>query len=154
MQCQLNSACSQWLHGGQSATPDSKKCQQLGKRGKKSGKIWKKDEKSGRQGKNWEGSFTLPLLTDRVGYATACSHCLQQDILLWWWLALTGVLYISWRYIVHQLVPYISWRTISCLQLCLPIVRKVLAATEDMQHCATVVATKGTLTKWEVCSMS
>ena len=45
-------------------------CQKLGKRGKKSGKIGKKEEKSGREGKNREGSFTLPLLTNRAGYAT------------------------------------------------------------------------------------
>ena len=31
----------------------------------------KKEDKSGRKGKNWEVSFTLPLLTDRAGYATA-----------------------------------------------------------------------------------
>ena len=53
-----------WGHGGQSATPDSKKI----------AKNWKKEggnqEKSERQGQNWEGSFTLPLLTDRAGYAT------------------------------------------------------------------------------------
>ena len=29
-----------------------------------------KKEKSGRKGKNLESSFTLPLLTDRAGYAT------------------------------------------------------------------------------------
>ena len=40
--------------------------------GKKSGKIGKKEEKLGRTGKNLEGSVTLPLLTDRAGYATAC----------------------------------------------------------------------------------
>ena len=42
--------------------------------GKKRGEIWKnqeKEEKSGRKGKNREGSFTLPLLTDRAGYATS-----------------------------------------------------------------------------------
>ena len=41
--------------------------------GKKRGKIKKnqgKEEKSGRKGQNREGSFTLPLLTDRAGYAT------------------------------------------------------------------------------------
>ena len=51
-----------------------KKCQQSGKREKKSGKwggqIRGKEEKSGRKGKNREGSFSLPLLTDRAGYAT------------------------------------------------------------------------------------
>ena len=43
----------------------------LQKIGKKRGKIWEKDKKSGRKGKNQEGSFTLPLLTDRGGYTTA-----------------------------------------------------------------------------------
>ena len=41
------------------------------KEGKKSGKIGGKKEESGRKGKNQEGSFTLPLLTDRAGYATS-----------------------------------------------------------------------------------
>ena len=36
------------------------------KRGKKSGKNWEKEEKSGRESKNREVSFTLPLLTDRL----------------------------------------------------------------------------------------
>ena len=57
---------------GQSATLDSEKIaknqekseKKLGKIGKNSGKIGKKEKKSGRKG-------TLPLLTDRAGYATA-----------------------------------------------------------------------------------
>ena len=53
--------------GGQSAIPDSEK---FAKNREKSGKIGKKEGKSGRKGKNQEGSFTLPLLTDRAGYAT------------------------------------------------------------------------------------
>ena len=36
----------------------------------KSGKNGEKEDKSGRKGKNREVSFTLPLLTDRAGYAT------------------------------------------------------------------------------------
>ena len=36
----------------------------------KSGKIGKKEEKLGRKGKNRKGSLTLPLLTERAGYAT------------------------------------------------------------------------------------
>ena len=39
------------------------------KEGKKSGKKPEKEENSGRKGRNWEGSFTLPLLTDRADYA-------------------------------------------------------------------------------------
>ena len=53
----------------------------LPKIGKKRGKIrknQKKEEKSGRKGKNREGSFTLPLLTDRAGYATGCSKGCQS----------------------------------------------------------------------------
>ena len=53
--------------GGQSATPDSENLPKIGKKsgknkeksGKKRGKIWKKRKVS----------FTLPLLTDRAGYA-------------------------------------------------------------------------------------
>ena len=57
--------------GGQSATPDSKKiAKNWEKEGKNQEKLGKKEEKSGRKGKNREGSFTLPLLTDRAGYAT------------------------------------------------------------------------------------
>ena len=53
---------------------------ELGKRGKsqkKREKNQEKEEKSGRKGKNWEGSFTLPLLTERAGYATDknIAHC-------------------------------------------------------------------------------
>ena len=46
--------------------------------GKKSGKIGEKKEKSERNDKNREISFTLPLLTDRAGYAPGCLlYCLQ-----------------------------------------------------------------------------
>ena len=44
----------------------------LPKIGEKEGKNRKKEEESGRKGKNRDGSFTLPLLTDRAGYATSC----------------------------------------------------------------------------------
>ena len=47
-----------------------KNCQKSVKNRENSGKIGKKEEKSGRIGKNREVSFTLPLLTDRAGYAT------------------------------------------------------------------------------------
>ena len=56
--------------GGRVPPLMKKKWQKSGKRGKKSGKIGKKEEKSGRKGRNREVSFTLPLLTDRAGYAT------------------------------------------------------------------------------------
>ena len=42
--------------------------------GEKREQIRKKEEKSGRKGKNREGSFTLPLLTDRAGYATGTGN--------------------------------------------------------------------------------
>ena len=56
-----------WGSRGQSATPDSEK---FAKDQEKEGKNREKEEESGRKGKNREGSFTLPLLTDRAGYAT------------------------------------------------------------------------------------
>ena len=77
------------MQGWQSATLDSKKfAKNWEKEGKKSGNIGKKEEKSGRKGKNREGSFTLPLLTDRAGYATVQTigpnlHCyiwIQSEI--------------------------------------------------------------------------
>ena len=52
---------------GKSATPDSEK---FAKNQEKQGENWEKEEKLGRKGKNWKGSFTLPLLTDRAGYAS------------------------------------------------------------------------------------
>ena len=58
--------------GGQSATPDSEKF------AKKREKIGKKRKKSGRKGKNRESSFTLPLLTDRAGYATDGVGVMQE----------------------------------------------------------------------------
>ena len=62
------------LQGGQSASDSQKNLPKNGKRRGKSGKIGKNEElKSGRKGKNREGSFTLPLLTDRAGYATGQS---------------------------------------------------------------------------------
>ena len=58
-----------WGQGRQSATPDSEKfAKKLRKRREK---IRKKEEESGRKGNNREGYFTLPLLTDRAGYATS-----------------------------------------------------------------------------------
>ena len=65
-----------WPRGGgsrgQSATPNSEIfAKKSGKRREKSGKIGGKKEESGRKGKNQEGSFTLPLLTDRAGYVTS-----------------------------------------------------------------------------------
>ena len=59
------------MQGGQSATPDSKK---LSKIGKKSGRIGENKRK------NREGSFTLPLLTDRAGYATEAKPELDVHI--------------------------------------------------------------------------
>ena len=63
---------SHWGARGQSATPDSEK---IAKNREKSGKIQEKSgKKRGTIGKkmqtNREVSFTLPLLTDRAGYAT------------------------------------------------------------------------------------
>ena len=46
----------------------SRNLPKIGENQEKSGK----EEKSGRKGKNQEVSFTLPLLTDGAGYATAC----------------------------------------------------------------------------------
>ena len=53
--------------GGRVPPMTAKVCQKSGKREK----IRKKEEKLGRKVKNWEVSFTLPLLTDKAGYATA-----------------------------------------------------------------------------------
>ena len=63
---------------------------------KKSGKIGKKEEKSGRKGNNWEVSFTLPLLTDRAGYATVltntypCIHVINHSYVVYKHLKTTG----------------------------------------------------------------
>ena len=76
-----------------------KKREKLGEIGKKRGEIRKKsgkEEKSGRKGKNREGSFTLPLLTDRAGYATgssAYSFCVGLQFLLTAFLITYGARY-------------------------------------------------------------
>ena len=57
--------------GGQSATPNSEKFAKKSGKREKIRKNRGKKEESGRKGKNQEGSFTLPLLTDRAGYATS-----------------------------------------------------------------------------------
>ena len=55
---------------GQSATPDSEKfAKNLEKEGKNPEKSGTR-VRIGKKRQNWEGSFTLPLLTDRAGYAT------------------------------------------------------------------------------------
>ena len=72
----------EWTHIGNSVTTGGSRgaeyhpwqlkiCQKSGKRGKNYEKSGKKEDKLGRKDKNREGSFTLPLLTDRAGYATA-----------------------------------------------------------------------------------
>ena len=51
----------------------AKNCHKSGQRKENWEKLRKnqeKEEKSKRKGQNWEGSFTLPLLTNRAGYAT------------------------------------------------------------------------------------
>ena len=54
--------------------------QKIGKKEGELGKYRKNREKSGRKGKTREGSFTLPLLTDRDGYATdESSSCMFKN---------------------------------------------------------------------------
>ena len=66
-----------WQRGGRVPPLTAKNLPKIGKKrgksrkiGEKTGKIGKKRGKSGRKGKSWEVAFTLPLLTDRAGYAT------------------------------------------------------------------------------------
>ena len=56
----------------------AKNLPKIGKKRGKSGKMGK-GGKSGRKGNNREGSFTLPLLTDRAGYATSCMIIIFQN---------------------------------------------------------------------------
>ena len=65
---------------GKGGHPDSEK---IAKNREKSGKIQEKEEKSGRKGKNREVSFTLPLLTDRAGYATDHNPSKSYIIIIW-----------------------------------------------------------------------
>ena len=80
----ISGVASMGAMGGQSAPLDSEKIvknqekeEKSGKRGGKSGKReeklgknQEKEEKLGRKCQSREGSFTLPLLTNRAGYAT------------------------------------------------------------------------------------
>ena len=63
-----NQWCSHWGVKGGRVSPLTAK--NLPKIGKKREKIRKKEDKLGKKRKNLEGSFTLSLLIDRVGYAT------------------------------------------------------------------------------------
>ena len=81
----------------------------MGKREKKSGKEGKnqeKEEKLERKGKNQKGSVTLPLLTERAGYATGRMYnfCTTQ------FLEMCDFLFFS-----LQFLPTTS----NCMQLCL-----------------------------------
>ena len=73
--------------------PQQEICQSWESKGRiweKKGKNWEKmekEEKSGRKGKNRNGSFTLPLLTERASYATVLTpphttcicHCSRTE---------------------------------------------------------------------------
>ena len=62
---------SQYRGKGAECPPlTEKKLSKIGKKRETSGKNREKEEKSGRKGQNREGSFTLPLLTNRAGYDT------------------------------------------------------------------------------------
>ena len=58
------------VKGGRVPPLTAKNLPKIGKKRENSEKSGKKEEKSRRKDKNREGSFTLPLLTDRAGYAT------------------------------------------------------------------------------------
>ena len=64
------------------ANGTAKNCQKLGKRGKKSEKKTKNQEE---KAKNWEGSFILPLMTERAGYAKSCLDHLNRSNYLRFW---------------------------------------------------------------------
>ena len=78
----INSGVATGGQGGQSATPDSEK---FAKNQEKEGKNQEKSEKRGRIGKkrqqSRECSFTLPLLTDRAGYASSYLTMIIQLII-------------------------------------------------------------------------
>ena len=59
----------------------AKNLPKIGQKRGKSAQNREKEEKSGRKGKNREGSFTLPLLTDWAGYASACNAIATAAIL-------------------------------------------------------------------------
>ena len=63
---------SHWgVKGGRVSPLTAKNLPKIRKKREKIGKKEGiKEEKSGRKGKNWDGSFILPLLTDRAGYGT------------------------------------------------------------------------------------
>ena len=56
---------------GQSTTPDSEKISKIGKKRGNQDKLGKKRRNLEEKAKIGKVFFTLPLLTDRVGYATA-----------------------------------------------------------------------------------
>ena len=64
---------------GQSAPLDSEKFAKNRKKRKKIRKKQEKGGKSGKRGKNREGSVTLPVLTDRAGYATVAGESMSSS---------------------------------------------------------------------------
>ena len=64
--CLKQNGLYQWRRSRWGRVPPAKNLPK--NRGKEGGNR-EKEEKSGRKGKNRDGSFTLPLLTDRAGYA-------------------------------------------------------------------------------------
>ena len=65
--------------GGRVPPLTMKICPKSGKKREKIRKKREKEDKSGRKGKNREVSFTLPLLTDRAGYATVFMGLCDDD---------------------------------------------------------------------------
>ena len=66
----VSGVASTGVMGAECPPCKQKICQKIRKKSIKRGKIREKWKKSGRKGKNWAGSFTLPILTDRAGYVT------------------------------------------------------------------------------------
>ena len=68
----INSGVATWGQGGRVPPLTARNLPTIGKKREKIRKNrGKKEKESERKGKNWDGSFTLPLLIDRAGYATS-----------------------------------------------------------------------------------
>ena len=85
--CNNGQWCNHWgsREGGRVPPLTAKKiAKNWEKEGKNQEKSGKQVEKLGRKGKNREGSFTLPLLTDKAGYATDNGQCWLLRMVIYW----------------------------------------------------------------------
>ena len=78
----------------------------MGGGGRSGGRVSPKEEKLGRKGKNWEGSFTLPLLTERAVYANVKERCFVLSCLVQF---LSCFFSVQWTILCNLFIFRLKW---------------------------------------------